>query len=362
MSPLDKTYLSLCDEEAEQFVIASIIVDPDWFDEVDLDPADFTNEYMSKIFQAMVNLRQRDEHIDQLSVAREVSDEVPVWVISKIISELPTSMDCIHYAHRVKELSRKRQIVLLADKIITVAHKPDIDSRELADQLRTGLDALEFPSKGSRLVRFSNPRIITSDPPTYMVTVSSLNHRQSVDIRFTSTEFDNSTVFKRKIREKLNINPILPRGFDSLVDWLVRNSRPLPAPADASTEDTIYFWMREWFKTAIEAEHPEDLTQGYIEREGAYWFVKARMLNYLREKAKVKLSDSSFWPLIMNRGGRQSKVFSLAGKKVRLWGIDKKFFAEEEQPAEEEQMEMEVEVEKKPDELDDLSWLEEQQD
>jgi len=346
---------SIFDPEAEQYVVASIIIEPDWLDEIDLDPDDFVDDEMSALYQAALDIRKRDEHVDQLSVAREVAGKVPAWVTSKIISELPTSMDCPYYAQRVKEMSRRRKVLQIleqAEKLVK-----DHTSQEITDQLRAALDALEFPSKGSRLVRFSNPRTVTSDPPTYMVTVSSLNHKQSVDIRFTSTELDNSTVFKRKIREKLHINPILPRGFDGLVDWLVRNSKSLPAPSDASTEDTIYFWMREWFKTAIEAEHPEDLTQGYIEREGAYWFVKARMLNYLREKARVKLSDSSFWPLIMNRGGRQSKVFSLSGKKVRLWGIDKKFFAEEEEePAEGEQIEMKVE-EGEPE--DDLSWLEE---
>jgi hypothetical protein len=345
------------DVEAEEFVIASIIIEPDWLDELDLDATDFLDEQMATLYQAALDLRNREEHIDELSIAREVSGKVPAWVIPKIISQVPTSMDCLYYAQRVKEMSRKRQVLRILEGAKELLKQ--YTSQESTDLLRATLDSLQFLNKRSRLVRFSNPRTVTSDPPTYMVTVSSLNHKQSVDIRFTSTELDNSTVFKRKIREKLQINPILPRGFDSLVDWLVRNSKSLPAPSDASTEDTIYFWMREWFKTAIEAEHPEDLTQGYIEREGAYWFVKARMLNYLREKARVKLSDSSFWPLIMNRGGRQSKVFSLSGKKVRLWGIDKKFFAEEEEePAEGEQMEMKVE--EKPEEEDDLSWLEEE--
>lgn len=339
------------DEEAECSIIASIILEPSWLDELDLDPDDFFITAMKRIFQAEFAIKQRGDHIDEISVAREISGDVELWVLPKVISELPTHLDCAYYAGIVKELSRKRKLIQMAEDLKKGI--ADTTSSEMADKIRASLDALTFFSKTSRSVIFSNARIMTSEPPTYLINISSINGRKAVDIRFTSTELDNSTAFKRKIRERLQINPILPKGFDALIHSLVTQAKAQFAPKDASADENVCFWIREWFKTAVEAEHPEDLTQGYLDREGAYWFQATRMLKYLSDKAKIKLTPSSFWPILEGRGGRRSKVHRLGENTARLWGLDKKFFIEEEEEmAEGAQIPMGEKEE-------DLSWLEE---
>lgn len=360
------THAALFDEQAEASVIASIIIEPTLLDEIDLDPEDFFVDDMKWLFQAELDIKHRDDHIDEVSVAREVVGKVESWVVSRIISELPTHLDCVYYANIIKELSRKRILVEMSDGLKSTIGI--LSSHEIADKVRATLDTIAFPSKSSRSVIFSNPRINTTEPPTYLITVASTNQRKAVDIKFTSPELDNATAFKRKIREKLQLNPVLPKTFDSLVHSLVRQAKMQFAPKDSSAEDDVCFWIKEWFKTAIEAEHPEDLMQGYLEREGAYWFHKTRVLKYLSDKAKIKLTPSSFWPIIDSRGGRRSKLFSIGGAKVRLWGLDKSFFTEEEEePAEEEQLPLgkgkeiveggEIPLGEKEEE--NLDWLEE---
>ncbi|MBA7716962.1 hypothetical protein ES703_126047 [subsurface metagenome] len=185
------------------------------------------------------------------------------------------------------------------------------------------------------MVFFSNVRVVGSSPPTYKITVSSHNRKQVREIKFSSQDLDKQSVVKRKVRENLQINPVLPKSFDGFVHQLLQHARIEEGPFDASEEENICYWIREWFKTAVEAEDPDDLTRGYLDREGAYWFVSERINGYLSDRTKVKLTSPMLWSVINDRGGRKSKVFSLAGKKVRLWGLDKDFF-EEHEPAEAE--------------------------
>ena len=341
---------TICNEESEAYVVASVLRDPSLLGELDLDPEDFFISDHRYLFGGILSLVEKSEEVNELTVAKETADKVGSWVISRIMADLPDDIDFLHHAEIVKELKHRRQLLAAVDTISKELRTAAISSEEAADQLQSTIQSLNWPSRTSRMVFFSNARVVGSFPPTYKITVSSHNRKQIKEIKFSSQDLDKQAVVKRKVREKLQINPVLPKNFDGFVHQLLQNAQLEEGPFDASEEANICYWIREWFKTAVEAEDPDDLTRGYLDREGAYWFVSERLNGYLSDRTKEKLTSPMLWSVINDRGGRKSKVFSLAGKKVRLWGLDKDFF-EEHEPAEAEQLAMQK--------GDDLSFLEE---
>jgi len=270
------------------------------------------------------------------------------WALTRAISEaLP--LDCLVQAERVKELSRQRHLAGAIEKALRDFRKNNLTSTELADRLRLALDSISLPSRTSRMISITNPRIVQTESPVYKLTVSSINGTNPVEVRISSAELDKPASFRRHIREKLRINPLLPKQYDEFIHKIVQQAEVESEQEDASSEETICYWIKEWFSGANEAEDVEDLNQGYIKREGARWFSAERLLRFISEHGKTKLNRSELWAVISDRGGKKSRNFRLGDKVVKLWGLDESFFSEEQEaPIEGDQLEME----------DNLSWLE----
>jgi hypothetical protein len=340
------------DEQAESFVIGSILLDPSYLAQVDLDPEDFNVQNYARLFEAMLALKTRGEEISQATVIKEASGKVESWVVDKVIKE-SNPVDCLSHAATVKELSRKRHLLAAINGALQAYHKDNLSSAELADKLRLAIDTLNLPTKSSRAITISNPRIKQADPPTYQFSVTSSNGERTADITMNSEDLDQPAIFRRVVREKIQINPLLPKReqYDAFIHSLVQQAQVTSEQADASADESTYYWIREWFATGSEAEDVSDLAHGYIKREGARWFSADRLLKYLADKPKVKLNRSQLWSVISDRGGRKSKNMRVGENVVKLWGFDEKFF----KPGivEDEQMAL-----GKPGEEEDLSWLE----
>jgi type II secretory pathway pseudopilin PulG len=339
------------DEQAEGFVIGSILQEPDYLAQVDLDPEDFNIQNYARLFEAMLTLKTRGEEISQATVIKEVSGKVESWVVDKVIAH-SIPVDCLSHAATVKELSRKRHLLAAINSALQSYQKDNLSSAELADKLRLAIDTLTLPTKSSRAITVTNPRIKQADPPSYKLTVTSSNGETSAEIIMSSEDLDKSATFRRKVREKLQINPLLPKQYDAFVHFLVQQAVVDSEQADASADESTCYWIREWFTSSSEAEEVGDLAHGYIVRQGARWFSADRLLRFLADRPKVKLNRSELWSVISDRGGRKSKNMKIGKSVAKLWGLDEKFF----KPGivEDEQMAL-----GKPGEEEDLSWLEE---
>jgi hypothetical protein len=334
------------DDRAEAAVIGSIIQEPSYFDKIDLDPEDFYVKEYSNIFGAIIALKQRGEEITRATVIKEVSGSVGSWVIDKVVAEsLP--IDCLKDAATIKELSRQRHLVASLEQALRDYRKDHLPSHELADRLRLALDEIKLPSKTSRAIVVTNPRIVQAHPPTYKLTVSTINSKISGEIKISSADLDKPATFRRHVREALEINPLLPKDYTAFVHNILQAAQFEGEQEDASYDESVCYWIREWFSTTSEAEKVDDLKHGYIRRENARWFSAERLLRFLSERGDIKLDRSGLWSVIHDRGGRKGKVFRLGDKTIRLWGLDERFFTET-ATAEGDQME-----------LDDLKWLEE---
>lgn len=125
------------DNDAEEAVIGSLLIDgTSIFQIADfLQPADFYFEQNQWLYESCVSLYQRDEAIDQVTLAQELSRKGRLEAcggaarLSYLISVCPTSLDIEHYARIVYRLSVMRQLITAGDRIAAIGYEvgPDVE-------------------------------------------------------------------------------------------------------------------------------------------------------------------------------------------------------------------------------------------
>jgi replicative DNA helicase len=130
------------DNDAEEAVIGALLIDGTAIFQIAdfLQPADFYFEQNQWLYEACVSLYQRDEAIDQVTLAQELSRKGRLEAcggaahLSYLISVVPTSLDIEHYARIVYRLSIMRQLINAGDRIAGIGYEagPDVE-KSLAD-------------------------------------------------------------------------------------------------------------------------------------------------------------------------------------------------------------------------------------
>ncbi|OGO00159.1 MAG: replicative DNA helicase [Chloroflexi bacterium RBG_13_51_52] len=125
------------DNDAEEAVIGSLLIDgTSIFQIADfLQPSDFYFEQNRLLYEASMSLYQRDEAINQVTLAQELSRLGKLETcggaarLSYLISICPTSLDIEHYARIVYRLSVMRQMITAGDRIAAIGYEsgPDVE-------------------------------------------------------------------------------------------------------------------------------------------------------------------------------------------------------------------------------------------
>ena len=150
---MNDTRLPPSDSDAEEAVIGSLLIDgAAIFQVTDLIQAsDFYYEQNQWLYDACMSLYQRDEAINQITLAQELSRQGRLEScggaahLSYLISICPTSLDIEHYARIVYRLSIMRQMISAGDRISAIGHEsgPDVEdslarAESILFQLRRG--------------------------------------------------------------------------------------------------------------------------------------------------------------------------------------------------------------------------------
>ena len=143
--------------EAEEAVIGSLLIDGECFSRVApvLQPGDFYRERNQLCFAAAMALFQRDQAIDQLTLAGELArteklDEVGgMAYLSHLVSITPTSAHSEEYAEIVSRTSTMRKLIDAAAQISALGYN---DTDDVDGTLRQAEDAL-FAVRGAGQVR-----------------------------------------------------------------------------------------------------------------------------------------------------------------------------------------------------------------
>ncbi len=147
------------DVEAEEAVVAALLVDSEAIFHVApiLKPSDFFREKNGWVYEACVDLWQRDEAINQITVAHELSrkerleDVGGQTYLGDIIRRLPTSLGAEFYAAIVKRDSTYRGLIHASTAILQMAYEAPADihtvfgrAEELIQRLRGGENFRDF--------------------------------------------------------------------------------------------------------------------------------------------------------------------------------------------------------------------------
>ncbi|MGI5836633.1 MAG: replicative DNA helicase [Chloroflexota bacterium] len=136
--------------EAEEAVLGSILMDPEAVGKVAafLKPEDFYRERNGAIYTVMLDLYDRHEPVDFLSVSDELKrigryEEVGgLAYLSQLVNVVPTAVHIEHYAQIVERTAIKRRLISAAGKIAAVAYDDSLDvdtTIEKAEQVLFGV-------------------------------------------------------------------------------------------------------------------------------------------------------------------------------------------------------------------------------
>ena len=125
------------DNDAEEAVIGSLLIDGAAIFQIAdfLQPSDFYFEQNRWLYEAAIELYQRDEAINQVTLAQELTRKGKLDAgggsarLSYLISVCPTSLDIEHYARIVYRLSVMRQLIGAGDRISALGYEagPDVE-------------------------------------------------------------------------------------------------------------------------------------------------------------------------------------------------------------------------------------------
>ena len=123
------------DIDAEEAVIGSLLIDGTAIYKIAtfLQQPDFYSERNQWIYGACLSLYQRNEAINQITVAQELDRQGKLEAcggaayLSHLISICPTSLDIEHYAQIVYRLSVMRNLISAADRIAAIGYEADPD-------------------------------------------------------------------------------------------------------------------------------------------------------------------------------------------------------------------------------------------
>lgn len=126
------------DIEAEEAVIGSLLIDPDAILRVQssLTADDFLSETNRAIYQACVSLYQRNDVINQITVAHELMRQDKLEQVggaaflSHLIGNVPTSLHAEYYAQIVSNTAMMRRLIAAAGQIEALGYEgsPDIEA------------------------------------------------------------------------------------------------------------------------------------------------------------------------------------------------------------------------------------------
>jgi len=147
------------DIDAEEAVVGSLLIDGTAIYEIAvfLQPTDFYHEQSQWVYGACLSLYQRNEAINQITVAQELARQDKLEscggaaYLSHLISIVPTSLDIEHYAQIVYRLSVMRGLINAGGQIAAIGYKADPDvgaslsrAEELLFRLRHGQSSQDF--------------------------------------------------------------------------------------------------------------------------------------------------------------------------------------------------------------------------
>lgn len=152
------------DSEAEEAVNGSLLLDGRAIYNIAtlLRPEDFFTEPNRLIYQACLSLHNRNEAINQITVAQELKrldqlDKIGGSAyLSHLITVVPTPLDIEHYAQIVYRLSLRRQLIAASGEILEIGYQSGPDIHQALDRAEETLFRIRRDREASDFIHIKS--------------------------------------------------------------------------------------------------------------------------------------------------------------------------------------------------------------
>jgi replicative DNA helicase len=150
--------------EAEQAVLGAVLLENEAIAAVieSLTPNDFYKEAHKKIFIAMLDLYEKNEPIDLITLTNQLSKKEQLEGIggasylSSIVSLVPTSANARYHSKIVKEKAILRNLIVTATEIVASGYDTEQDVHELLDLAETKIFSISEKAVRQTYVHIKN--------------------------------------------------------------------------------------------------------------------------------------------------------------------------------------------------------------
>ncbi|MCD5407128.1 MAG: replicative DNA helicase [Desulfotomaculum sp.] len=133
--------------DAEQSVLGAMFLEKDAVFKVMeiIQPADFYRDSHRVIYQAVLNLIDKDHPVDMVTVAEELRQNGTLdqaggaSYVATLASLVPTAQNVTYYAHIVEEKSLMRMLIQVSNRVATISYEGNEDAQELLNEAERSL-------------------------------------------------------------------------------------------------------------------------------------------------------------------------------------------------------------------------------
>jgi replicative DNA helicase len=130
------------DTEAERSTLGSLMIDEKAANKIvdQLNPVDFYEKKNQMIYQAMIELYEKDDPIDLVSVAGRLKEKKELKKIggntylTELTNEVPVATNIVFYAKVVAEKATLRRLISTATQIVEMGYQEGEDIEKMLDQ------------------------------------------------------------------------------------------------------------------------------------------------------------------------------------------------------------------------------------
>lgn len=170
------------DLDTEASVLACMIIDKECaYDSGLLSTDDFNDERNKDIFIGISNLVKKNKNVDYLTLYNELNKKVPVSELAKLSDLLPTTANFKTYIEKLRDLTLKRKLYLLAGEI----KNPKLSGEELAELAEKEIFELREEMSTSD---FSNISEVVLDTYDHIEKVASGQEERGLKTGFTKLD------------------------------------------------------------------------------------------------------------------------------------------------------------------------------
>ena len=150
--------------EAEQFILGAVLLENEAIAAVieRIGPGDFYKDAHKKIFISMLDLYEKNEPIDLITLTEQLSKKEQLESIggasylSTIVGLVPTAANARYHSKIVKEKSVLRSLIHTATEIVTMSYDAEQSVNELLDKAETKIFAISEKAVGQTYVHIKH--------------------------------------------------------------------------------------------------------------------------------------------------------------------------------------------------------------